>query len=155
MPALEKWSGFVVAATLIAIGLMGIYESYFEKEEEASEHVQEEQQGIELALAGKTHALQCSTPLHVASHACTAIRSTVPMHAARKRTVWPQMLGLSRTEQSLFWWPQKANVQSVVLCSCCPSVQVLVPRQGRLVSRLPLQPTLLALCTVYNPTHSS
>jgi hypothetical protein len=42
----------VVAATLIGIGVMGIYESYFEKEEEGGGHAAEEQEAISLALAG-------------------------------------------------------------------------------------------------------
>jgi hypothetical protein len=31
VPALERWSGIVIALTLIGIGAMGIYESYFAK----------------------------------------------------------------------------------------------------------------------------
>jgi hypothetical protein len=30
VPALSKWAGTIVGLTLIAIGLMGIYETYFE-----------------------------------------------------------------------------------------------------------------------------
>lgn len=50
LPALSKWSGTVVGLTLIAIGLIGIYETYFEgghhgEEEEAAE--------LKLAVAGE------------------------------------------------------------------------------------------------------
>ncbi|KAL6764538.1 nickel transporter [Haematococcus lacustris] len=50
LPALERWSGLVVALTLIAIGALGIYESHFAKEEEG--HAEEEQAAMQLALAG-------------------------------------------------------------------------------------------------------
>lgn len=47
VPALSKWSGTVVGLTLIAIGLMGIYETYFE-----GAHEEEEQGELKLAVAG-------------------------------------------------------------------------------------------------------
>jgi hypothetical protein len=47
VPALSKWSGTVVGLTLIAIGLMGIYETYFE-----GQHEEEEQGELKLAVAG-------------------------------------------------------------------------------------------------------
>lgn len=49
VPALSKWSGTVVGMTLIAIGLMGVYETYFES---ASAEGEEEQE-LKLAVAGK------------------------------------------------------------------------------------------------------
>lgn len=55
VPFLDKWAGTVVALTLIAIGLMGIYESFFEggdKEGSGHHHAEEEQESIKLALAG-------------------------------------------------------------------------------------------------------
>lgn len=48
MPALSRWSGTVVGMTLIAIGLMGIYETYFEG---AGAEEQEEAE-LKLAMAG-------------------------------------------------------------------------------------------------------
>lgn len=48
MPALSRWSGTVVGLTLMAIGLMGIYETYFEGSE-AEEHEEAE---LKLAMAG-------------------------------------------------------------------------------------------------------
>lgn len=45
VPALSKWAGTVIGLTLIAIGLMGIYETYFEK------HDAEEPE-LQLAVAG-------------------------------------------------------------------------------------------------------
>jgi hypothetical protein len=53
VPALSKWSGTVVGLTLIAIGLMGIYETYFE-----GQHEEEEEQDLKLAVAGKQRLLQ-------------------------------------------------------------------------------------------------
>eukprot|EP00882_Tetradesmus_deserticola_P029513 GHRQ01033065.1.p1 GENE.GHRQ01033065.1~~GHRQ01033065.1.p1 ORF type:complete len:244 (+),score=46.23 GHRQ01033065.1:63-794(+) len=48
VPALSRWSGTVVGLTLIGIGLMGIYETYFEGQEEG-----EQQHGQpQLAVAG-------------------------------------------------------------------------------------------------------
>ncbi|KAF6253117.1 hypothetical protein COO60DRAFT_1273879 [Scenedesmus sp. NREL 46B-D3] len=47
VPALSKWSGTVVGLTLIAIGLMGIYETYFE-----GQHEEEQQGELQLAVAG-------------------------------------------------------------------------------------------------------
>ena len=38
MPALDSWSSFIVPLTIIAIGLIGIYESLFKKEEEEGHH---------------------------------------------------------------------------------------------------------------------
>lgn len=49
MPALSRWSGTVVGLTLMAIGLMGIYETYFEGSE-AEEHEGEPE--LKLAMAG-------------------------------------------------------------------------------------------------------
>lgn len=46
MPALSKWGGTVVGLTLIAIGLMGIYETFFEK---GGDHHEEE---LKFAVAG-------------------------------------------------------------------------------------------------------
>lgn len=48
VPALSRWSGTVVGLTLMAIGLMGIYETYFEGGE-AEEHAEPE---LKLAMAG-------------------------------------------------------------------------------------------------------
>lgn len=45
VPALSRWSGTVVGMTLMAIGLMGIYETYFAQEEE-------EEGELKLAMAG-------------------------------------------------------------------------------------------------------
>jgi len=39
MPALTKWGSTMVGLTLLAIGVMGIYEGYFEKHDEASAEV--------------------------------------------------------------------------------------------------------------------
>eukprot|EP00199_Chlamydomonas_sp_CCMP681_P005752 CAMPEP_0119103090 /NCGR_PEP_ID=MMETSP1180-20130426/1629_1 /TAXON_ID=3052 ORGANISM="Chlamydomonas cf sp, Strain CCMP681" /NCGR_SAMPLE_ID=MMETSP1180 /ASSEMBLY_ACC=CAM_ASM_000741 /LENGTH=259 /DNA_ID=CAMNT_0007087521 /DNA_START=354 /DNA_END=1133 /DNA_ORIENTATION=+ len=50
LPALEKWSGVVVASTLIAIGVLGIYESHFSKAE--GHLAEEEQEAMKVALAG-------------------------------------------------------------------------------------------------------
>jgi hypothetical protein len=51
VPALSKWSGTVVGLTLIAIGLMGIYETYFE-----GQHAEEEEeQDLKLAMAGERY----------------------------------------------------------------------------------------------------
>lgn len=52
VPFLDKWAGTVVALTLIAIGLMGIYESFFEREEDHAQHATEEAESMKLALAG-------------------------------------------------------------------------------------------------------
>ncbi|KAG2448046.1 hypothetical protein HYH02_007073 [Chlamydomonas schloesseri] len=53
VPFLDKWAGTVVPLTLIAIGLMGIYESFFEaKEGEGHGHGEEEAAAVNLALAG-------------------------------------------------------------------------------------------------------
>ncbi|KAG2499419.1 hypothetical protein HYH03_002366 [Edaphochlamys debaryana] len=49
VPFLSKWAGTVVPLTLIAIGLMGIYESFFEKDHG---HADEEAEAVGLALAG-------------------------------------------------------------------------------------------------------
>jgi len=51
LPALERWSGTVVALTLIAIGAMGIWESHFAKEDD-HHHAEEEAEAMKLALAG-------------------------------------------------------------------------------------------------------
>eukprot|EP00878_Enallax_costatus_P007487 GHUV01007842.1.p1 GENE.GHUV01007842.1~~GHUV01007842.1.p1 ORF type:complete len:374 (+),score=60.39 GHUV01007842.1:57-1124(+) len=48
VPALSRWSGTVVGMTLIAIGLMGVYETYFEGPQ-AEEHEEHE---LKLAVAG-------------------------------------------------------------------------------------------------------
>jgi VIT1/CCC1 family predicted Fe2+/Mn2+ transporter len=48
VPALSKWSGTVVGMTLIAIGLMGVYETYFE----SASAEEEEEQELKLAVAG-------------------------------------------------------------------------------------------------------
>lgn len=48
MPALSRWSGTVVGLTLMAIGLMGIYETYFE----GHEAEEQEEQELKLAMAG-------------------------------------------------------------------------------------------------------
>lgn len=48
VPALSRWSGTVVGLTLMAIGFMGIYETYFAGDE-AEEH---EEQELKLAMAG-------------------------------------------------------------------------------------------------------
>jgi hypothetical protein len=45
VPALSRWSGTVVGLTLMAIGLMGIYETYFAPEEE-------DEPELKLAMAG-------------------------------------------------------------------------------------------------------
>lgn len=45
-PALSKWSGTVVGLTLVAIGVMGVYENYFEAAE------QEQHGELNLAMAG-------------------------------------------------------------------------------------------------------
>ncbi|GLC41675.1 hypothetical protein PLESTM_001227400 [Pleodorina starrii] len=50
VPFLSKWAGIVVPLTLIAIGVMGIYESFFEKDAEA--HAEAEAEAVGLALAG-------------------------------------------------------------------------------------------------------
>jgi hypothetical protein len=44
VPALSRWSGTVVGMTLMAIGLMGIYETYFAQDEEEGD--------LKLAMAG-------------------------------------------------------------------------------------------------------
>jgi hypothetical protein len=49
-PALSRWSGVVVGLTLVAIGLMGLYETYMEGEEGGGSHGGEGE--IPLALAG-------------------------------------------------------------------------------------------------------
>lgn len=54
VPALERWSGTVVALTLIAIGALGIYETYFAKEDEVE--AEAEARNLELALAGAGRA---------------------------------------------------------------------------------------------------
>jgi hypothetical protein len=53
MPWLTKWAGTFVGLTLIAIGLIGIYEAFFEKHEEGHGHAEEEEQAMKLALAGQ------------------------------------------------------------------------------------------------------
>lgn len=50
VPALSKWSGTVVGLTLIAIGVMGIYETYFEGEGDAAESAEAGE--LKLAVAG-------------------------------------------------------------------------------------------------------
>ncbi|GLI67512.1 hypothetical protein VaNZ11_011716 [Volvox africanus] len=49
VPFLSKWAGTVVPLTLIAIGMMGIYESFFEK---GDAHAEAEAEAVGLALAG-------------------------------------------------------------------------------------------------------
>eukprot|EP00967_Tisochrysis_lutea_P142772 scaffold264342_cov23-Tisochrysis_lutea.AAC.1 len=49
LPFFERWSGSVVALTLIAIGILGIYESHFAKDDG---HAEEEQETMKMALAG-------------------------------------------------------------------------------------------------------
>ncbi len=61
MPFLDRWAGIVVPLTLIAIGLMGIYESFFEPKEEGGHHAEEEAAAINLALAGEHRS--CSITL--------------------------------------------------------------------------------------------
>lgn len=51
LPALERWSGTVVALTLIAIGAVGIYESNFASHDD--KHVEEEQAAMQVAFAGR------------------------------------------------------------------------------------------------------
>ncbi|EFJ52979.1 hypothetical protein VOLCADRAFT_55289, partial [Volvox carteri f. nagariensis] len=48
VPFLSKWAGTVVPLTLIAIGVMGIYESFFEKDDA---HAEAEVEAVGLALA--------------------------------------------------------------------------------------------------------
>lgn len=50
MPALDTWSSFIVPLTIITIGLIGIYESIFKKEEEG-EHSHGHSHGLELEAA--------------------------------------------------------------------------------------------------------
>jgi hypothetical protein len=50
LPALEKWSGAVVAFTLLVIGVAGIYESHFVKHD--GDLAEEEQAAMQVALAG-------------------------------------------------------------------------------------------------------
>ncbi|KAG2431121.1 hypothetical protein HXX76_009651 [Chlamydomonas incerta] len=54
VPFLDKWAGTVVPLTLIAIGVMGIYESVFEAKEGEGHHGhgEEEAAAVNLALAG-------------------------------------------------------------------------------------------------------
>lgn len=56
VPALERWSGVIIACTLIAIGAMGIYESHFAKDEEDGHHGhgEAEADAVKMALAGDT-----------------------------------------------------------------------------------------------------
>ncbi|GIL89691.1 hypothetical protein Vretimale_16646 [Volvox reticuliferus] len=49
VPFLSKWASTVVPLTLIAIGMMGIYESFFEK---GDAHAEAEAEAVGLALAG-------------------------------------------------------------------------------------------------------
>lgn len=55
VPALSRWSGTVVGLTLMAIGLMGIYETYFEGHGE-----EEEEQELKLAMAGGCSVWECT-----------------------------------------------------------------------------------------------
>lgn len=61
MPWLNKWAGTFVGLTLIAIGLIGLYEAFFEKHEEGSPagHAEEEEQAMKLALAGGWYVSHC------------------------------------------------------------------------------------------------
>lgn len=68
MPALSKWSGTVVGLTLIAIGLMGIYETYFE-----GAHEEEEQGELKLAVAGAGWLVDVWQLLHIP---CVCSRAT-------------------------------------------------------------------------------
>jgi hypothetical protein len=52
VPALSKWAGTIVGLTLIAIGLLGLYETYFESSEE---HGHEGE--MNLAMAGEQQAV--------------------------------------------------------------------------------------------------
>lgn len=40
VPALSKWGGAVVGLTLVAIGAMGLYETFFEQHEEGGQHAE-------------------------------------------------------------------------------------------------------------------
>lgn len=53
VPFLDHWAGIVVALTLVAIGLMGIYESLCEAEEEGGHPADEAAAAIDLVLAGE------------------------------------------------------------------------------------------------------
>jgi hypothetical protein len=57
---LERWSGVIIACTLIAIGAMGIYESHFAKDDEDGHHGHAEQEAdaVKVALAGARHKRQ-------------------------------------------------------------------------------------------------
>lgn len=59
VPALSRWSGTVVGLTLMAIGFMGIYETYFEGHE-ADEH---EEPDLKLAMAGRRVGMRRCTRL--------------------------------------------------------------------------------------------
>lgn len=51
MPALSKWGGAVVGLTLLAIGAMGLYETFFEHHEDGEGHRHEHDPAAE-ALTG-------------------------------------------------------------------------------------------------------
>jgi hypothetical protein len=70
VPALSKWSGTVVGLTLMAIGLMGIYETYFE----APEAEEDEEQQLKLAVAGELTVLAVAGELTVLDSSAAAPR---------------------------------------------------------------------------------
>lgn len=88
MPFLDKWAGTVVPLTLIAIGLMGIYESFFEaKEGEGHGHGEEEAAAVNLALAGERTCV--AVWLCVAAWVCGCARACVVLgkHKERERAI--------------------------------------------------------------------
>lgn len=78
LPFFERWSGSVVALTLIAIGVLGIYESHFAKDDG---HAEEEQETMKMALAGKRGGGGPPSLLLFSLHIAPALRLAAPASA--------------------------------------------------------------------------
>eukprot|EP00775_Hariotina_reticulata_P009870 gene9870-10028_t len=77
VPALSKWSGTVVGLTLMAIGLMGIYETYFEGHEAEEEGEQQLKLAVADALFVVIPALALPTKLAAVAYCSMFVIGTV------------------------------------------------------------------------------
>ena len=71
MPALSKWGGATVGLTLLAIGAMGLYETFFEHNDEAA-HV-ESDPTAEALTGGLRCAVLCCAVLCCAVLCCAHV----------------------------------------------------------------------------------
>ena len=126
VPALSKWGGAVVGLTLVAIGAMGLYETFFEHHEEGEQHAEHDPAAEALTgayIVGGVWAVAGGGRMCMHAYVCRGSGGGISTSGLHKAQI--KEAGYKRGMQSCMQPLKRINRLQVQPINCKPHISTL------------------------------